>query len=582
MQRVLLAISILCLSTTALRAQTVNVFNAASLISTDFPNGGVTHGGRLLVVEPDTSVRLGTCGTTNADQFPTPTNLNGTTMSIAMGDGSFDVPIVSVVACSGTGDQITGIVPSGVPAGLGTLTVSYNGLSVSSPITVFDRLPGIYTINQLGTGPAHIQNTNPGADPVDNTLATPATPEQTEILWATGLGPDGNSDVDAPTQTDIPMDIHLYVGGQAANITYKGRSDCCAGVDQIIFQVPDGLDGCFVPIVVKVGSVVSNVSTMSISVDGSPCSDPLTFTAADITTAQANGHLRVGFVDLIRNEAVAPSFPGATMGLLTGSDIGYTEFADIPFSTFTGLPVRIVSTPGSCTVLRGSDLSDDIFGPPILLPISAFAAGTGVVAGSADVVTVTGPTATMSIHVDTPYSKEGLGIISAFDPPFPNVPSFSPTFLDPGNYTVSAPGASPLDGLAVGPFTAQITAPGIVNFTNRYALAQTLDRTQSVSVTWTGGDPNGYVLITGTSLSAIPAQPGPHADFYCVEHASAGQFTLPDYVLLSLPPTFQGQIAGLGFGLAVGQIGATRFSADGLDVGLLRYNVTIGRSLGWN
>jgi hypothetical protein len=209
------------------------------------------------------------------------------------------------------------------------------------------------------------------------------------------------------------------------------------------------------------------------------------------------------------------------------------------------------------------------------LPASAFKPGS---AGS---VNIAGPKGAMSMNVDTPYSQAVLGAINGFDPPNPNLPSIAPQFLDPGNYTVSAPGASPPNGLAVGSFSAQIGVPGVLDFTNRYAFAQTLDRTQSLTVNWTGGDPNGYVLISGISISAISPKPGPHANFYCVEHASAGTFTVPDYVVLSMPPTFDGQLGGFQFGLAVGQLGATRFTASGLDVGLLRYNVTLGRTLGW-
>src|ERR1039457_4298414 len=83
--------------------------------------------------------------------------MNGTTMKIAMGGNSFDVPMIYVVACSGT-DQLAGIVPSSVPPGTGTLTVTYNGHSGSAPITVVDRTPGFFTINQGGTGAAIIRS----------------------------------------------------------------------------------------------------------------------------------------------------------------------------------------------------------------------------------------------------------------------------------------------------------------------------------------------------------------------------------------------------------------------------------------
>ena len=551
------------------------VANAASYISTDFPNGGVSHGGMFIVKANGTAVRLGACGTKIANQFPIATNMNGTSMSIKMGSASFDVPMIYVVACAGT-DQLAGIVPSNVPTGTGTLTVTYNGRSGTVPITVVDRVPGFFTLNQGGSGPAVIQNFNSATDLVVNTLATPAKPGQTEIIWGTGLGPDGNSDVNAPKPTDIPIDLELYVGGKRASVSYKGRSGCCTAIDQIVFQVPDGVDGCYVPVVAKIGNAVSNFTTMSVS-SGGPCSDALNFSATDISTAQASGHLRVGYVDLIRNESVQPATPGATTGVLFGSDTAYAQFVDIPFGTLIGMPVRTVSTPGSCTILESLASPRDIFGPPVLLPAAAFKIG------NAGAVNIAGPSGAKSIapNGSDPYYTDTLGPITGLDPPNPSLPVVVPAFLDPGNYTVSAPGATPINGIPVGSFNAQIAVPAVPNFTNRYALAQVLDRTQPLSVTWTGADPNGYVLITGTSLSATSPTPGPHADFYCVERASAGQFTIPNYVLLSLPPSFSGQIAALQFGLGVGQIGISRFTASGLDVGMVRYNVTIGRSLGF-
>ena len=56
--------------------------------------------------------------------------------------------------------------------------------------------------------------------------------------------------------TDVPVEV--YVGGKRADVTYRGRSGCCAGIDQIVFTVPQGVEGCYVPVVVKTGDVVSN------------------------------------------------------------------------------------------------------------------------------------------------------------------------------------------------------------------------------------------------------------------------------------------------------------------------------------
>ena len=42
---------------------------------------------------------------------------------------------------------------------------------------------------------------------------------------------------------------------------------------RIAFQVPEGLDGCYVPVVATMGAAVSNFTAVSVSASGGPCSD---------------------------------------------------------------------------------------------------------------------------------------------------------------------------------------------------------------------------------------------------------------------------------------------------------------------
>src|SRR5262249_17113282 len=59
-----------------------------------------------------------------------------------------------------------------------------------------------------------------------------------------------------------------------ASVTYAGRSGCCAGLDQIAFQVPDSPRGCTVPIAVRTeGRTISNFVSIPISAAGQSCSD---------------------------------------------------------------------------------------------------------------------------------------------------------------------------------------------------------------------------------------------------------------------------------------------------------------------
>jgi uncharacterized protein (TIGR03437 family) len=564
------------------------VVNAAHYITTDFPNGGIAHGGMFILK----SSFSGACGVKLANSFPLQANMNGTSIKVTMAGASYDALMVYVVGCSardnvnGTVDQLAAIMPSNVPVGAGSLTVTYNGkTSTSVPVKVIDRGFGMFTINQGGTGPAIVQNYNSATDTPTNTLANSAKPNQVAILWGTGLGPDGNPDANAPKPTDIPIPLEFYVGGVRANVAYKGRSGCCSGIDQIVFTVPDGLSGCYVPVVVNIGGMVSNFGTMAVAPNGGPCSDARSFSSSDIQTAQSSGHLRVGFVDLIRTEAVTPASPGASTGVLSGIDFGWTEFADLPFTSLIGLPTRISSVPGSCLVLRGGTLGNvgnETLGPPMPMDNSIFTLNGGAVQpGTAGAFTFVGPSGTvtgLTPGASDNYISTVLGQITGFDPPLPFLPDMS--FLVKGNVSISAPGGNYPKFLSVGSVSTQISVPDAVTFTNRYSLASTLDRTQSASVSWTGA--NGPVLIWGTSASALASQPGPHADFYCLASGSDGQFTIPGYVLASLPPSIAGQVQSLlTVGLGIGQIGTTRFSASGIDAGFLRYNITFGRVLGW-
>jgi uncharacterized protein (TIGR03437 family) len=541
-----------------------SVSNAGSNIAPNYPNGGVSHGGMFIVKAAAGSGPFGACGVKLADKFPIATSMNGTTMKITMGASSFDVPMIYVVACAGT-DQLAGIVPSNVPVGVGTLTIAYNGQSGSAPITIVDRTLGFFTLNQGGTGVAIVQNFNSATDLVVNTLATPAKPGQYGILWGTGLGPDGHSDVDAPQPTDIPVNLELFVGGKLAAVAYKGRSGCCSGIDQIVFLVPDGLDGCYVPVVAKIGNAVSNFTTMSVSVSGGVCSDATGLTAADIQSAQRNNKIRLGMVDLFRADIELVT--GANTGFVTRLDQASAVFSDLTFGDLIGMPVREISTPGSCTVWRGSAIDSILNRPPILAPHINLDAGT---------ISVQGAAGSGAMNYRGDFYSALLGGASSAEPPSGPGPTLG--FLEPGSFTVTSPGGGPIPGgKLIGAFNTQITVPLPPKFDNRFAVG-TVQRSQGVTVNWSGVDAAALVEIRGVSAPADPALPS--VTFFCVEKASAGQFTVPPSVLLSLPPAGSyTEATGRALGLSVGVTGVVRFTAPGVDAGLLRFNSLFGRSV---
>jgi hypothetical protein len=139
----------------------------------------------------------------------------------------------------------------------------------------------------------------------------------------------------------------------------------------------------------------------------------------------------------------------------------------------------------------------------------------------------------------------------------------------PGGYSVdNGAGAAPF-----GAFRAALTIPPMVQWSNKSELAS-VDRTQDLTVTWTGGNPDKeYVLIGGISASEEVA-----VGFSCTEKASAGRFTIPAWVLSSLPASATLSLEGtppIPSGLlAVGTASFTdtgRFTATGLDLGVFAY-----------
>jgi len=87
-----------------------------------------------------------------------------------------------------------------------------------------------------------------------------------------------------------------------------------------------------------------------------------------------------------------------------------------------------------------------------------------------------------------------------------------------------------------------------------------------MTVTWTGGDPNGNVqiLITGKT-------PTDFATASCIAPASAGTLTIPAYVLLALPSDNSGSFAFFSAQKY------TALTATGLGVGSISTHITGAR-----
>jgi hypothetical protein len=151
------------------------------------------------------------------------------------------------------------------------VSVTYNGQATPFPtqVNVAPSAVGIYTLGNSGLGPGAFT----GMDGSGNTFAAPATNGETVTAMATGLGAvSGPANALPSTFPNFPG-VEVFVGTQAATVTYAGRSTCCVGLDQITFEVPAGVAGCYVPVAVRSGGTISNFVSIAVSSDGGQCSD---------------------------------------------------------------------------------------------------------------------------------------------------------------------------------------------------------------------------------------------------------------------------------------------------------------------
>lgn len=534
----------------ALAQPTVSsVLNNASYALPSTPNSGLARGSLVAIF----GTGLAATGSQVATSWPLTANMGGTSVRLTVGATTVDALMVYT-----TPGQIGAIVPSGTPEGTGTLTVTYNNqTSRPANVRVVRASFGAFARNSQGSGPASVENASQQGRPI-NALNKSARPGEVAVLWGTGLGPVTGNEAAGPQPGDLASDVEVYVGGRRATVSYKGRSGCCAGIDQIAFVIPEGVEGCYVPVAVKIGDVVSNFTTMSISRSGDVCSDP-TLSNADLERALGSGSYRSGFIALARG-VIKLDIPGLGSAEVR-SDTGSASFSAVDSSQLLIAPGassgRVTVALGACVVstftVRSTPTNPGEVTPVTLPAVRQLDAGP--------VINVSGPKGPKQLTRLSPgvYSSQlGGGTNIPGLPNVPGLPANQPDYLDAGDYRIdNGGGSSGTD--AIGPFQTSIRLPAATAWTNINDVSAVV-RSQGQLITWSGGAADGYVGITGV---AADANAGTGSAFTCVERASAGRFTIPSYVLLSLPAsTGQTDAVSLTY-----QSDPVRFTASGLDAG---------------
>jgi len=354
----------------------------------------------------------------------------------------------------------------------------------------------------------------------------------------------------------IPVEV--LVGGKSASVIGYARAGCCAGLDQIAFTVPSGVTGCSVPVAVKTGNVVSNYVSLSIAASGRTCSDPSGITPITVTQ---NGTVSIGEVDLSRQNLTINS---PQIGEISSTDdSGSGSFFKYNYAQYasTQNPLQI-STYGSCTVFNFTGST----------PVAPTAAPIALDAGPS--ISVTGPNGAKTLtKTDGQAGSYSATLGGGFS--IPGLPS-TPLYLSKGAYTISNGGG----GADVGAFTAKLNVFDPLNWTNA-ASVTTVTRANGQLVTWTGGDPGGNVYIVGFSVASVAGSSSVGAEFVCVERTSAGQFTVPAAVLLSLPATPSNATAGSA-AMLVESVTTAPFTAKGLDQGTVSASSSVLKTVTFN
>jgi len=518
------------------------IVNAASFTNSALPNGSIARGAIFSVFGNN----IGPTAPQRATLFPLETILGCVSVRITQGNTSVDAIPLFVIA-----DQVNAIMPSNAPLGDAAITVTFNNrTSAAVPVKVAPSSFGAFTVNGTGMGPASLQNFVSQTELPINSPQRPARPLQVVILWGTGLGAISAPDNVAPPAGDLPTAVEILVGGKIANKLYSGRGRCCAGLDQINFEVPpDAPLGCYVPVLVRAGGITSNTVTMAISSDGSRCTD-----AANPLSRFSSGG-KVGGVQLIRLNARVQL--DATSGFTNlDVDVGTAAFTETRGSEFSYNPITSLPPVGTCTVFSagGVDVSGLLGGQLPNVP------GEARILNAGTPLQVSGPRGAKVIPRSTDFDGLYFNIIGGAVPLLGPPPQ--PPYLEPGDYTVTGPG-----GPDVGAFTARLRVPASVSWTNRDQLVQ-VTRASGVTLNWSGGDAasQGITILGGN----LDNQSSAGAAFVCFADLRNGSFNVPSAILSSLPPSNLVQPdQTVGF-LAIGAGPAgdiPTFTATGLDAG---------------
>ena len=145
------------------------------------------------------------------------------------------------------------------------MQVEYKGqLSTSIELTVIDSAPGIFTMNQQGTGQGAILNSDYSVNGPASATTRPARPGAVVMIYMTGEGQTRPTGIDGKVNSSTPYPLPLLpvtvsIGGLDAEVTYAGAApNFVSGAMQLNVRIPPTIgSGNSIPIQVRIGNRLS-------------------------------------------------------------------------------------------------------------------------------------------------------------------------------------------------------------------------------------------------------------------------------------------------------------------------------------
>jgi uncharacterized protein (TIGR03437 family) len=164
--------------------------------------------------------------------------------------------------------QVGAVVPYKV-ADQSSVQIQVEVGGVKSPalsVAVVDTAPGIFTLNQAGSGPGAVLN----QDYSLNSASNPAPAGSVVMIYATGAGATNPVGVDGLITSEalsMPIQpVSVTIGGQQAEVLYAGSAPALiAGALQVNAKIPSTVAHGAVPVVLSIG-LASSGSNVTIAV----------------------------------------------------------------------------------------------------------------------------------------------------------------------------------------------------------------------------------------------------------------------------------------------------------------------------